>query len=48
MELRRQVLLQKLNLMGHYEASDGRLLLELDPDELELELSRIRDREGLE
>jgi hypothetical protein len=46
MELRRQVILQKLSLMGIYEARDGRLLSQLSLSDLELEYSRTLDREG--
>lgn len=46
MELRRQHLIQKLNLMKVYESKDGRLLGKLNISELELEYSRAKDREG--
>ena len=46
LELRRQHLIQKLNLMKVYESKDGRLLGKLNISELELEYSRAKDREG--
>lgn len=46
MELRRQYLIQQLNLMKVYESKSGSLLSSLTVDELELEYSRAKDREG--
>lgn len=45
MELRRQVFLQKLSLLGKHIANDGRLLRELTADELESEYSKVLDKE---
>lgn len=44
MELRRQILIQKLTYMQVYESRDGKLLSELSVGELELEYSRAQDR----
>lgn len=45
MELRRQILLKKLEQMGCFETPDGNLLMFLTLEELELVYSRIKDRE---
>ncbi|WP_169823067.1 hypothetical protein [Anaerobacillus alkalilacustris] len=45
MELRRQVLIKKLNDLGVFVSTDGRLLSSMTPDELELEYCRVQDRE---
>lgn len=46
MELRRQVYISKLNRLGIYESSDGRILQKLTADELELELTRQLAKQG--
>ncbi|WP_169824120.1 hypothetical protein [Anaerobacillus alkalidiazotrophicus] len=49
MELRRQVLIKKLNDLGVFVSTDGRLLSSMTPDELELEYCRVlQDREEKE
>lgn len=47
MELRKQVYIQKLNNIGVYVASDGRILQKLTADELELELTRQLAKQGV-
>ena len=46
MELRRQVLIRMLNNLGIYESCNGELLTSLSIQELEIEYSRAKDREG--
>lgn len=46
MELRRQVLIKMLNNIGVFVSSNGELLNNLTADELQLEYSRAKDREG--
>ncbi|MDN4525348.1 Fur-regulated basic protein FbpA [Fictibacillus fluitans] len=47
MELRRQVLIQKLQQLNVWQARDGRLLREITLSDLELEYSRALDRKGV-
>ena len=44
MELRRQVLIQELQLQGRYVTDDGRLIAQLTLNELETEKMKFDDK----